>query len=54
MPWLVGVTLVYSVLFGTGYLVVGRPMAGIVALVIALIAAVAMWRLTARLAEPSS
>ena len=51
VSWIVGVSLVSSVLFGTGYFIVGRPTAGWIALAIAAAAAVAMWRLTGQLAE---
>jgi solute:Na+ symporter, SSS family len=44
MGWLMGVTLVYSILFGTGFFIVGRPSAGFVALAIAALAAAALWR----------
>ncbi len=43
LHWALGVTLVYATLFGTGYLVVGRPTTGLVALAVALAAAVALW-----------
>ena len=43
LSWFLGVTLVYATLFGTGYLVVGRPVAGLVTLVIAIAAALLLW-----------
>jgi solute:Na+ symporter, SSS family len=42
--WITGVSLVYSTLFGIGYLVLGRPGAAAVALVIAAVAALVLWR----------
>nr|MBA3889910.1 hypothetical protein [Gemmatimonadaceae bacterium] len=51
--WVLGVTLVYSTLFGTGYLVVGRPMAGVICLGVALAAGAALWALVGRVAETS-
>ena len=54
VSWIVGVTLVYATLFGTGYFVVGRPTAGFIALAIAGVAAAILWSLTGRLVRTSS
>ena len=50
--WLLGVILVYATLFGTGYLLFGRRTAGLVAVAIALVAALALWFGAAR-GEPA-
>jgi len=54
LGWFVGVTLVYSVLFGTGYLLFGRPLAGFVCFAVAGVAGVALWRLTGALTSKRS
>jgi solute:Na+ symporter, SSS family len=42
--WITGVTLVYSTLFGIGYLVLGNPMGAAIALGVAALAAFILWR----------
>ena len=42
--WVVGVVLVYSTLFGVGYLMFGRPVTGLVLLTLAVGAAALLWR----------
>ncbi|MFB6099164.1 MAG: sodium:proline symporter, partial [Salinibacter sp.] len=44
LDWLVGVVLVYSTLFGTGYLILGWPLWGFACVAVALSAAVYLWR----------
>ena len=51
LSWLLGVTLVYATLFGVGYLVVGRPTQGLIALVVAVGCAIALWFGLARTVE---
>ena len=43
VDWLAGVVLVYMTLFGSGYLLLGRPVAGVVCLVVAAAAAGFLW-----------
>ena len=42
--WLVGVVLVYSILFGTGYLLFGKPVSGFVCLALAAVAGIFLSR----------
>jgi len=51
--WVVGIALVYATLLGTGWLIVGETTRGVVALVVAGISAVMLWRLTGTLARPA-
>jgi hypothetical protein len=44
MNWIVGIALVYSTLFGVGYLMFGRPVTGLVLLGVAIGAAALLWR----------
>lgn len=43
LDWLVGVILVYSTLFGTGYLILGWPAWGLACITVALLAAAFLW-----------
>jgi hypothetical protein len=43
LNWVLGVLLVYATLFGTGYLIVGRTVVGLVLVAIALTAAFVLW-----------
>jgi SSS family solute:Na+ symporter len=44
LNWLIGIALVYCTLFGTGYLIFGRPTTGLVLIVVALGCAAFLWR----------
>jgi hypothetical protein len=44
LDWLVGVVLVYSTLFGTGYLILGWTLWGLACVAVALGAAAYLWR----------
>ena len=44
LDWLVGVVLVYSTLFGTGYLILGWTLWGFACVTVALGAAAYLWR----------
>jgi Na+/proline symporter len=44
LDWLVGVVLVYSTLFGTGYLILGWTVWGLACVTVAALAAVYLWR----------
>ncbi len=44
VDWLIGVVLVYSTLFGVGYLIFQRTLAGIICLVVAAAAAAYLWK----------
>ncbi|HEX4937001.1 MAG TPA: sodium:solute symporter family protein [Gemmatimonadaceae bacterium] len=54
--WVLGVLLVYSTLFGTGYLIVGRTVVGLVLVAIALVSAFVLWGTIGRSAatEPAA
>lgn len=51
LDWLLGIILVYSILFGVGDLLFGELLSGLAILVIATLAALWIWRDLAR-AEP--
>ena len=42
--WLVGIALVYSILFGVGYLMFGSPITGLILLAVAIGTAALLWR----------
>ena len=46
--WFVGIALVYSTLFGVGYLMFGRPITGLILLAVAVGTAALLWRFIGR------
>ncbi|HYE57846.1 MAG TPA: sodium:solute symporter family protein [Rhodothermales bacterium] len=48
VDWLLGITLVYTVLFGVGYLIFDRPVLGLVLLVIGVACGAYLWRSLSR------
>jgi len=53
VSWLLGITFVYSTLFGSGYLLFGRPMTGLILVGVAIGAALLLWRAIGRQEEES-
>jgi solute:Na+ symporter, SSS family len=51
VDWLLGITLVYSVLFGVGYLLFGKPVLGLVLLAVGIACGAYLWRSLSRVSS---